>query len=218
MRSPNAGTRLAVFSMFFMMLFSMSWMGALACASGSSPVPTPVTTASSPPERLQHREPGNVPPRRAPSRSSSRSSSEVLRSQAEPTPSPTLSEVESETLAGINAHRRSIGLRPLQQDPVLADIARAHSRAMAGGLTPLGHERMSSRTAKVREYMASRRVGENVSKSSRALNQVANAAVRGWLASPPHLRNVNGSYSTSGIGAARSAQGVTFMTQIFAGN
>ena len=214
MRSPDAGKRLAVFSMFFMMLFSMSWMGALACASGSSPVPTPVTTASSPPERLQHREPGNVPPRRT----SSRSSSEALRSQAEPTPSPTLEKVESETLAGINAHRSSIGLQPLQHDSVLADIARAHSRAMAGGRTPLGHERLSSRAAMVREHMPSRRVGENVSKSSRALNQVANAAVRGWLASPPHLRNVNGTYSTSGIGAARSAEGVTFMTQIFAGN
>jgi uncharacterized protein YkwD len=189
MRPPDAGKRLAVFSMLLAMLLATSWMGALACAPGFSPGPT-----------------------------SSRAPSEELRSQAKPTSHPTLSEVESETLAGINAHRTSIGLRPLRHDSVLSEIARAHSRAMAGGQTPLGHERMSSRTAMVREYMASRRVAENVSKSSRALNQVANAAVRGWLASPPHLRNVNGTYSTSGIGAARSAEGVTFMTQIFAGN
>ena len=193
MRPPDAGIRSAEFSMLLSMLFAMllatSWMGALACAPGSSPGST-----------------------------SSRASSEERRSQAKPTPHPTLSDIESETLAGINAHRTSIGLRPLQHDPVLADIARAHSRAMAGGRTPLGHERLSSRATMVREYMSSRRVAENVSKSSRALNQVANAAVRGWLASPPHVRNVNGTYSTSGIGAARSAEGVTFMTQIFAGN
>jgi uncharacterized protein YkwD len=189
MRPPDAGKRLAVFSMLLSMLLATSWMGALACAPGSSPGPT-----------------------------SSRAPSEELRSQAKPTSPPTLSDVESETLAGINAHRTSIGLRPLQHDAVLADIARAHSRAMAGGRTPLGHERLSSRATMVREYMPSRRVGENVSKSSRVLNQVANAAVRGWLASPPHLRNVNGTFSTSGIGAVRNAQGVTFMTQIFAGN
>ena len=126
--------------------------------------------------------------------------------------------MESQTLAGINAHRTAIGLRPLQHDAHLAELARTHSRAMAAGQTPFGHEQMSSRTQKIRAYMPSRRVAENVSKSTRALPQIADAAVRGWLASPVHLRNINGPYTTSGIGAAQSAEGVTFMTQIFAGN
>lgn len=181
-------------------LFSLLWMWALACAPPptSSPIKPAVPRTTGPtPDSRQHRD------------------SPQAHSQP---PHPALGEVESQTLAGINVHRTSIGLRPLRHDSFLAEIARAHSRSMADGQAPLGHDGMSSRTAKVRAYMPSRRVAENVSKSSRALNQVAHAAVTGWLASPVHLRNIDGPYSTTGIGAARSAQGVTFMTQIFAEN
>lgn len=192
--------------------FLILWLWVLACAPVPSPAPlqrsTVIRGAAGPtPERQQH---GASPSRRPSSGASGR--------EATRTPLATLSGVESRTLAGINTHRISIGLPALRGDSVLAEIARVHSRAMADGRRPFGHERMSSRTARVRAYMPSRRVAENVSKSSRALNRVADAAVEGWLASSVHLRNIDGPYSTSGIGAARNSDGVTFMTQIFAGD
>ena len=102
--------------------------------------------------------------------------------------------------------------------PRLADIARRHSRAMAQRVTPLGHEGFAQRAALVRSEMPARGFAENVSKSTRPLDQISHAAVGGWLSSAIHRKNIEGRYTQSGIGAARDEQGTTYMTQIFIGN
>lgn len=127
-------------------------------------------------------------------------------------------ELEQLALAGINRHRTSIGLAPLAYDPRLADIARTHSRAMADGITDFGHEGFAQRAAQVRSLMPARGFAENVWRSTRPVDQVVDAAVQGWLSSPVHRRNIEGRYTASGIGAARSASGATYLTEIFIGN
>ncbi len=39
----------------------------------------------------------------------------------------------------------------------------------------------------------------------------------GWLRSPGHRENIEGAYDLTGIGVARSRQGVYYFTQLFAG-
>lgn len=43
----------------------------------------------------------------------------------------------------------------------------------------------------------------------------ATTAVRGWLKSPGHLRNIRGDYTLTGIGVAVNNKGEIFFTQVF---
>jgi uncharacterized protein YkwD len=45
----------------------------------------------------------------------------------------------------------------------------------------------------------------------------AEEIVRGWLASPGHRKNIEGSYAFTGVGVVRSASGKLYVTQIFVG-
>jgi uncharacterized protein YkwD len=40
-------------------------------------------------------------------------------------------------------------------------------------------------------------------------------AIDGWLNSPSHRQNIEGSYDATGIGIVRTAQGEYYFTQIF---
>lgn len=133
-------------------------------------------------------------------------------------PSAEVADLERQTFSAVNAHRVSVGLSALRQNSRLAQIARAHSRAMAEGSSGFGHEGFARRAAQVRSEMPARGFAENVSKSSRAIDQVAPSAMHNWLNSAVHRKNIEGRYSASGVGAARSASGTTYMTQIFIGN
>jgi uncharacterized protein YkwD len=127
-----------------------------------------------------------------------------------------LDAVEAEVLAGVNRHRRAAGLGALRGDPRLAEIARAHSRAMAAGRRGVGHggfdERSQAVEARVVPY---RRVAENVARHGRRRAEVSGAAVAGWLRSSGHRRNIEGPYSLTGVGAAASSRGEIYLTQIF---
>jgi len=172
---------------------SVGWLMLILLASMIACAPAPPSRESVPPSRR----PGAAPP-------------------IESVPAP-IADVERQAFSGVNDYRTSIGLRPLVNDAYLAQIARHHSRAMAQGLVPFGHAQMKQRAGEVRAYMPARGFAENVAKSSRSLDRVAMATVRNWIASPVHLHNIEGRYSTSGIGAARNEQGVTYLTQVFAG-
>lgn len=129
---------------------------------------------------------------------------------------PSLDALEVEVLAGVNRHRRAAGLRALRSDPRLAEIARAHSRAMATGRRGFGHgdfdDRSQAVAARVSPY---RRVAENVSRHKRRRIEIPAAAVAGWLRSSGHRRNLEGPFSLTGIGAAVSSQGEIYLTQLF---
>jgi len=57
--------------------------------------------------------------------------------------------------------------------------------------------------------------GENVFMSD-PTDQLAQLAVRVWLHSPHHLKNIRGDYTSSGLGVWQNKDGVVYFTQIFA--
>jgi uncharacterized protein YkwD len=121
--------------------------------------------------------------------------------------------LEATVFEEINRRRVSLRLDPLEHDDRLAEQARRHSRNMAEGTVPFGHQGFQERVAESGLEVIS--AAENVSRN-RGHDDPAMVAVEGWLDSPGHRTNIDGDYNRTGIGVARSPEGVYFFTQLFA--
>ena len=126
-----------------------------------------------------------------------------------------LRDLEGAVFAAVNGHRRVAGLPDLSPSGEVARVARGHSQAMAAGRAGFGHDGFDERTATIRSRMPLSSAAENVSKHTRPLTQVPDAALAIWLESRQHRQNIEGHYDTSGVGAARDEAGTIFLTQIF---
>lgn len=123
--------------------------------------------------------------------------------------------VERDVLELVNRHRRARRLPPLAADARIAAEARRHSAAMAAG-RGLGHAGFDDRVAALRRLMPVRQSAENVA-FNRGHRDPAAEAVRGWLASRGHRRNIEGPYELTGVGVATNAKGEVYFTQLFVG-
>lgn len=115
----------------------------------------------------------------------------------------------------VNNHRMTIGLAPLAYSEDIARIARRHSRDMANGYVGMGHEGADERGRVLARTITYKQFAENVAANSGETDSsAAQAAIAGWLTSPGHKANIEGNYTLSGIGIARSGTSF-FFTQIF---
>lgn len=144
----------------------------------------------------------------------------------------------------VNAERINRGLGPLEHVREIKLIARSHSDDMARrdyfshtsleGLTPADRGDRAgydSRMDHGTHYTfglaenihqgwlyrsATIRYGKVVHRDWLTVEELAQAAVSGWMASRPHRKNIlTGSYEKAGMGAAVSAKGKVYMTQNF---
>lgn len=127
---------------------------------------------------------------------------------------PELARLEQEMFRAINRYRDSIGLHQLQWSEVAAEQGRLHSRRMAAGDVPLGHEGAEERTEIIGKKITWTSISENVAFSTKRSDMIPFLVDR-WLASPGHRRNIEGDFDLTGIGAALSPDGRYFFTQIF---
>ena len=93
----------------------------------------------------------------------------------------------------------------------IAEQARQHSKNMAAGTTPFGHDGLTDRLAAIGRTTPWSAGAENVAATS--IDAFAPNVVDLWLASPPHLANIEGDFNQTGVGAAKGAS--LFCTQIF---
>lgn len=121
-----------------------------------------------------------------------------------------LDELEAELLTRLNALRHRHGRRPLRRSDSLAAAADAHSRSLATrGL--FGHRLPGAPPfhRRVRRFYAARgyrrwTVGENIVAASPGLT--AAQAIRAWLATPSHRRNLlSRAWREVGFGAVQAA-------------
>ena len=133
----------------------------------------------------------------------------AARAQSRPTP-PSTAALEQAVFQQVNAYRARQRLPALRWDERLAQQARQHSQTMLH--SGLGHAGFEQRLAAIglRWSVAA----ENVA-SNHGGPDPATRAVQDWLNSPGHRRNLEGSYTLTGIGAARDARGEVAFTQIF---
>jgi len=121
----------------------------------------------------------------------------------------------TEVVEGVNARRRSEGLAPLAADDRLALLALGHSEAMAAGRVAFGHSGVQQRLRTALGMLGGHAAAENLSSQPRRTSEVAEASIQRWWKSDAHRRNLLGSYSATGVGAARAPDGRWFVTQIF---
>lgn len=112
----------------------------------------------------------------------------------------------------VNKHRISRGLPALKYNDNIANESAKHSSNMASGKVDFGHdgfeERVDRLTTKIKNI---RGAAENVAYGSRTAERVVDM----WLHSPGHRKNIEGSFTTTGIGIATAKDGTLYFTQIF---
>jgi len=125
---------------------------------------------------------------------------------------------ERKTFDLVNAERRARGESPLVWDAELTRMARIHSENMArqsffNHKGPDGQGlRERSRASGISGFKA---LAENLAYN-KGFADVASATVVGWMHSEGHRDNIlNGEFTRSGIGIARSADGRVYITQVF---
>ncbi len=120
--------------------------------------------------------------------------------------------MEDDILREVNLHRDSMGLKPLQMNAVESGIAAKHSRNMASGRTPFGHQGMEQRIKAIEKQLgAMMAAAENVAYGQMTAREVVDE----WLNSPGHRKNIEGDYILCGIGWAKDSKGMPYYTQIF---
>jgi uncharacterized protein YkwD len=125
------------------------------------------------------------------------------------------STIEKHAFTLINQYRKENSLPPLAWNSAVAELAREHSRDMATGAVDFGHEGFSARMSELRKSLTGMSAGgENVFMTDMG-GDVAETAVAVWLKSPPHLHNIRGDFSQSGIGIWEGKEGAIYFTQIF---
>ncbi|MFO7694589.1 MAG: carboxypeptidase regulatory-like domain-containing protein [Vicinamibacterales bacterium] len=129
-----------------------------------------------------------------------------------PAPAPGPTAYDDEILQLVNNHRLSIGKPALVKSQVIWEQANGHSRNMASGAVPFGHDGFDARAAAIRAALGSGgSAAENVAMGFSSAAAVVNA----WLGSAGHRANIEGNSTRTGISAAKSSGGVWYYTQMF---
>jgi uncharacterized protein YkwD len=106
-------------------------------------------------------------------------------------------EIEKEIFKLVNDYRRSQGLSDVTWNDTIADAAREHSREMAAGTIPFGHDGWSDRWARLGQFLPWQSIAEVVARSGSAAD-----TVNAWIASPDHQIYLVGDYSLAGVGVS----------------
>jgi len=122
-----------------------------------------------------------------------------------------ISEIEKSVFNQINAKRTTNGLDALVWNDTIADMARGHSKDMADGTVPFGHDGFDDRFAAISRIIPASAGAENI-----AYTPDADSAVNLWWDSAGHRANILGNYNYTGVGVAwSSADSAYYFTQIF---
>ncbi len=127
---------------------------------------------------------------------------------------PSFQSLEQAVLTQVNQYRASRKLPPLKMDSRISEQSRLHSQAMASGRVPFSHDGFKQRVQAIARSLPYSRAAENVA-FNQGYSDPVRQAVQGWLKSPGHLKNIEGSFDTTGVGIAKNAKGEYYLTQVF---
>jgi len=114
----------------------------------------------------------------------------------------------------VNHYRESHGLTKLIWDGKIAQEAQRHSLDMAR-VKRISHDGFDQRWSRLRRVIfGARGIAENVAMN-RNHRDPSSLAVKGWINSPGHHRNMIGDYNRTGIAVQKAPDGSYFFTQIF---
>lgn len=127
-------------------------------------------------------------------------------------------DIELKVFNLINAERNKRNLRSMTFDSRLSKVARSHSLAMAkeNFFSHYGSDG-STVVDRAKDFKITnwRKIGENLF-TCRGYDDPETVAIRGWLKSVSHRKNMlSSSWTATGIGVAISKDGDIYITQVF---
>ncbi|NES83209.1 MAG: CAP domain-containing protein [Moorea sp. SIO2B7] len=125
-----------------------------------------------------------------------------------------LRNLEQQVHRQVNQYRKSLNLPPLRLDSRISDQSRIHSQWMARGEVPFSHDGFNRRVREIGQNISYRSAAENVA-FNQGHSDPATVAVKGWIKSPGHHKNMVGYFDLTGIGVSRNNKGEYYFTQIF---
>jgi uncharacterized protein YkwD len=123
-------------------------------------------------------------------------------------------QIGRKCLEKTNEYRKQNGLPPLKWSDALHQVAITHSQAMAEKKVKFGHDGFRDRMRMI-PYRY-RTVAENVAMNY-GVRGTAHVAVKGWVNSPGHRKNLLSSSEFCAIGVWRNMRGQYYLTQLFTG-
>ncbi|MDJ0509882.1 MAG: CAP domain-containing protein [Crocosphaera sp.] len=122
--------------------------------------------------------------------------------------------LEEEINRKVNQYRISKNLRPLQMNAEISYVARQHSRDMANKTATFSHDGFDNRAKAVGRTIPYRSFAENLAYL-KGYTELADVAVKGWIDSPGHRKNMEGNFNLTGVGIAKNSEGEYYFTQLF---
>lgn len=114
----------------------------------------------------------------------------------------------------INEYRNAQGLRPLILDTKISQQAQIHSLNMAQDKANFSHAGFKLRIQNIASSIDYQSAAENIAYNQ-GYSDPGMVAVKGWIKSPGHQKNMVGNYNLTGVGVAQNSQGEYYFTQIF---
>ena len=121
-------------------------------------------------------------------------------------------QLQQSVLDYVNQYRKSKNLAPLQMMPLMTAEALQHSKNIADGKVPFGHDGFEGRADRLMsKIQQSNAIAENVAYGKFTAQEVVNR----WIQSSGHRKNIEGKFTLTGVGIVRRKDGYLFFTQIF---
>lgn len=121
------------------------------------------------------------------------------------------SDIESEIVSLVNAHRASIGLKTLNTLNIVSGVADGHTNYMIE-VGQISHDNFSERAQILMNDAGAKTVGENVAFGF----STAQGVVTGWLNSDSHRKVIeNPDYTHFGISTDSNSENRNYFTNIF---
>ena len=116
-----------------------------------------------------------------------------------------------ELLHFINDYRQENKTNALQSHIDVVQAAKRHSERMAQGKIALGYDGLKEELMTLAKNLGARAVAANIAQSRPNPEKILDT----WLNSPAHCKNIEGDFTTTGIGVAHNEKGEYFITQLF---
>ncbi len=122
------------------------------------------------------------------------------------------STMSNDILYHVNEYRKKKGLGILKGIALADEQAALHSKNMALKKTAFGHDGFEDRIQRISKSTGTiMAAAENVAYGKLSAEEV----VKGWINSPGHKKNIEGTFTQTGIGVYQDNKGVIFFTQLF---
>ncbi|MBC6428813.1 MAG: CAP domain-containing protein [Cellvibrionales bacterium] len=121
--------------------------------------------------------------------------------------------MEKRVHSQVNKYRASRNLPPLRLNTVMMEQARKHSQRMARK-RKISHDGFDGRIKAINRRISYSSAAENVA-SNFGHDDPATVAVRGWIKSPGHHKNMIGDFDLTGIAIVKNNRGEYYFTQLF---